>query len=514
LPSFNRFVSARRFRFKRGKCIKNKLLASENEGWGKVIVKEQAISAIHHFKRLSALLRLHPFEMETEGGRANERHRRAFLTALASGLSRVISISTGLISVPMTLRYLGTERYGLWMTISAIIAFLAFSDLGINNSLLNGIAKAYGRNDRVLARQYVSSAFFLLTAVALVLGAIFLVAYPWISWASIFRVHSTQAMSESGPAIAVFTGCFLLNIPVGIVTRVQSGYQDGFIANLWIALGSVLSLLLLLLVIHYHGSLALLVLAMAGSPILVLVLNGFVLFGIQRPWLIPSKRYVERGVSKDLMHLGGLFFILQLAGAIAFSSDNLVLARIIGPEAVTSYSVPCRLFSLISMVTMLIIAPLWPAYGEALERQDHRWIRKTLYQTLMISASVSVIMSTALVIWGPRIIHLWVGPGVTPSMLLLVGLGIWGVLLSVSSTLAVFLNGISVVRIQVIIASLGACTNIVLSVYLTHRVGIPGVVYGSILSQGFIVLLPYYCYMNRYINKRLPGIANKTSDGS
>lgn len=64
------------------------------------------------------------------------------------------------ISVPLTLRYLGTERYGLWMTISSVIAVLGFSDLGLNNGLLNGISQANGTNDRELARRYVSSAFF------------------------------------------------------------------------------------------------------------------------------------------------------------------------------------------------------------------------------------------------------------------------------------------------------------------------------------------------------------------
>ena len=193
------------------------------------------------------------------------------------------------------------------MTISAIIAFLAFSDLGINNSLINGIAKAYGRDDRILARQYVSSAFLILTIVAVVLGAIFAMLYPWIPWASFFRVHSSQAMSEAGPAMAVFTGCFLLNIPAGIVSRVQSGYQEGYVANLWLSLGSILSLLALLLVIHVHGSLALLVLALAGTPIVALLLNGVMQFGVQRPWLIPSVRYVEPAASRSLLHLGGLF---------------------------------------------------------------------------------------------------------------------------------------------------------------------------------------------------------------
>lgn len=445
-----------------------------------------------------------PHDTLTPEGRSKERYRRALLTSLASGLSRLISISAGLISVPLTLRYLGTERYGLWMTISAVIAFLGFSDLGINNGLLNGIAKAHGRDDRQLARQYVSSAFFLLIAIALFLGAVLAVTYPWIPWASFFRVHSALARAEAGPAVAVFAGCFLLNIPASIVSRVQSGYQEGFIANLWLSLGSALYLLSLLLVIHFHGSLALLVLAMAGAPILALLLNGAVQFGIQRPWLFPAWRYVKSGVSKNLVHLGGLFFVLQLSGAIGYSSDNIVLARIMGPEAVAQYSVPCRLFSLVAIACSFLVTPLWPAYGEALERHDHPWIRRTLLRSLIFVTGLSVVLSSALVVFGSRIIRLWVGPSIHPSALLLAGLGVSSVLYAVASTIGMFMNGLSIVRLQLIISSLAAFANIAISVYLTRRIGIPGVVYGSILSQGLVVAVPYIWYLRRYFKQSVP----------
>jgi O-antigen/teichoic acid export membrane protein len=392
------------------------------------------------------------------------------------------------------------------MTISSIIAFLGFSDLGINNGLLNGIAKAHGRDDRQLARQYVSSAFFLLVAIALVLGVAFAAAYPSIPWASFFRVHSAQAMAEAGPAVAVFTGCFLLNIPAGIVGRVQSGYQEGFIANLWIALGGILYLLSLLLVIRLHGSLALLVLAMAGAPILALLLNSAVEFGIQRPWLFPSWRQVKSGVSKDLLHLGGLFFILQVSGAIGYSSDNIVLDRILGPTAVTQYAVPSRLFNLVTMVSFFIITPLWPAYGEALERRDHPWIRRTLLRSVIIVGSGSVFLSSILVVFGARIIHLWVGPNIHPSFLLLMGLGMMSVLYSVGSTIGMFLNGLSVMRFQVITSSLAAVINIVISIYLTRRIGIPGVIYGSVISALFVVLIPCYWYLRRYFSRSVPAV--------
>lgn len=189
-------------------------------------------------RQTCAVLRLQPFDTATPEGRSKERYRRAFLATLASGLSKCISVGATLISVPLTLHYLGTERYGLWMTISSVIAVLGFSDLGINNGLLNAISRAHGEGDRELARQYVSSAFFFLSAVTLTLGLAFAAAYRWIPWGQVFRVQSPEALSETGPAVACFVGCFLLTIPGGIVNRVQVGYQDGLSANLGRPLGA------------------------------------------------------------------------------------------------------------------------------------------------------------------------------------------------------------------------------------------------------------------------------------
>ena len=106
-------------------------------------------------------------------------------------------------------------------------------------------------------------------------------------------------------------------------------------------------------------------------------------------------------------------------------------------------------------------------------------------------AGVSISLGTLLVIFGSRIIHVWVGSSIQTSPLLLVGLGIWSVVAAVSNAIAVFFNGLSIIRFQLLVASLGSLSNIALSVHLTHRIGISGVVYGSVLSQIF--------YIRRYL---------------
>ena len=174
----------------------------------------------------------------TEATRSAERHRRAFLTGGASTLARVVQVSTSLVTVPLTLKYLGNERFGLWMTISSVLAMAAFADFGVGNGVLNTVAKAFGRDDTEGIRNAVSSGFAVLNTIAALLLLSFFAIYRFVNWADFFRVVSPTARSEAGPALAVFAVCFALNISMDVVQRVQLGLQQGYRYGLWQLCGS------------------------------------------------------------------------------------------------------------------------------------------------------------------------------------------------------------------------------------------------------------------------------------
>lgn len=89
---------------------------------------------------LKGLMRLQPFDTSTQQGRSRERYRRAALTALASVAARAVTIVTSLLTVRLTIRYLGAERYGLWMTATSVVSLLMFADFGIGNGLMTNIS--------------------------------------------------------------------------------------------------------------------------------------------------------------------------------------------------------------------------------------------------------------------------------------------------------------------------------------------------------------------------------------
>ncbi|MFL5618857.1 MAG: lipopolysaccharide biosynthesis protein [Gemmatimonadaceae bacterium] len=449
--------------------------------------------------RVLGYVRLRPFSAQTAEDRSRERYRRLTLTALASMSAKGVKVLTALVSVPLTINYLGTERYGLWMTIGSLVTVLAFADLGLGNGLLNAISDADGRDDKALAGQYVSSAFVMLLSVSLLLAVALAVVYPLIDWGRIFNVTSARAVAEAGPAAAVFLCCFLVNLPAGVVQRIQLGYQEGFSNSLWEAAGSVLGLIGILFVTHYRAGLPWLVLAMAGGPTVALVLNAVVLFAVRRTYLRPSLRRADRATAITLFRVGMLFFVLQVVGAAAFFSDNLVAAHTLGAPAVTQYAVPMKLFDMVVLVCSFLLAPLWPAYGEAIARGDHRWAKRMLTRSLTGTLIGTSIASLCIVLGAGAFLRIWAGGAVHPPMILLVGFGIWTVLNCCGSAVAMFLNGVSAIRFQAVCAVAMGVSALTLKIVFARQFGLPGIIWGTIIAYSVCTAIPIAFYLPRLL---------------
>ncbi|MGI9091090.1 MAG: lipopolysaccharide biosynthesis protein [Gemmatimonadaceae bacterium] len=416
---------------------------------------------------------------------------------IAGASARLISVGTAIISVPLTLQYLGVERYGLWLTISSAVTIMGFADLGLNNGIISLLAEAHGRDDEPTARMYVSSAFVMLTGIALLLGASFWAAYPFVHWAHLFNVSSPLASREAGPAVAAFTVCFLLNIPLALADRAQMAYQETFMASMWQAAGSVVGLIAILIAIWLHAGLPWLVIAIAGAPAAATLLNNVDMFGRRYRWLRPRLRSATWIVMKKLAASGMLYFTLQAVGAFAYQADTLVIAHFLGAGEVPQYAVPLRLFMFVPVILSLVLRPLWPAYADAIARREAAWVRRTFLRITRVVLSFTVPVTLVLVLFGTKIIHLWVGNSITPSLILLVGCALWGVVTGLTESLAMLYNGANIIGYQVVSATIMGAANLGLSIYLVQRIGVSGPLYGSLIAVLLFTLTPAAFYVPR-----------------
>jgi O-antigen/teichoic acid export membrane protein len=436
-----------------------------------------------------------------EHARGTERNRRAMLTGSVATLARVVQIGTSLITVPLTLKYLGNERFGLWMTISSVLAMAAFADFGVGNGVLNTVSMAVGKDDLEGVRKAASSGFAVLSSIAVFLLAAFFSAFRFINWGDFFRVSSPIARIEAGPALAVFAACFALNISMDVVQRVQLGLQQGYRYSLWQLCGSTMGFIGVLFGIWLHVSLPVLVVAIAGAPIFATTLNAIHFFGFVRPDLRPSVSLVSRPVIAQIARLGGLFFVLQIVVAVSYSADNFIIARTLGAVNVPEYSIPQRMFAMITMMSGMLVAPLWPAYGEAISRGHIGWVRHTLQKSLLIVLGATSAASFVILLLSHWLIQWWVGSRIHPPLFLLVGLAIWTVLSCCGDALAAFMNGAGVIRFQMITASFFGIGCLTTKMFLVQRFGIIGVPWATIAAYSLLTVLPCSLYIPSFVRR-------------
>jgi O-antigen/teichoic acid export membrane protein len=406
-----------------------------------------------------------------------------------------------LLTVPLTLNYLGPERYGMWLTISSMIALLSFTDLGIGNGLLNAVTRTLARGEFEAGRRQISSAVVMLSLLAVLLAGIFVLSSPIISWAHVLAVSSPLATSEAGPAVSAWLACFLIGLPIGVVAQVRIARQESYIVHVTAAIGNVVAVGALLLVIITRQGVPSLVVAMAGPPLVAAAVNGILLFRRDAPSLRPSISLANPGVGFELLRTGFLFFVLQIAIAAAFTSDTLIVAQLVGPEAVAEYGVAFRLFMIPAGIVAIALSPLWPAYGEAILRGDIAWTRRTLARSMKAGLLISIPAAIVLVAFGQPILLIWVGPSVEPPFLLLLGLGIWIVQSAVGNSVAMLLNGAHEIRFQAGAAAVMAVVNVALSIWLTSRLGVAGVIWGTVIAYGALVLVPMAFYVPRVLRR-------------
>jgi O-antigen/teichoic acid export membrane protein len=404
---------------------------------------------------------------------------RSSLTGVATLLVRGLTIATGLITIPLTAQYLGVERYGMWLTLSSLLTWAGLVDFGLANSLTNVLATADGEQDRQKAQEAVSSAFWMLLALTLIIGLSGWLVFPQIPWNHLLNVRSPAALAEVDAAVFVTLGLILCRVLLSLPGQIYGAYQEGYLYQLWSILGSIVSITALFFAIALKSSTAVLLAAFFGCAFLTDIGAALHLFGQHRPWLKPAFSHFKWSSSKSLLNSGGQLWIEQVAGIIIFQTDLIIIAQLFGATTVASYGTAMRLFSLVLMIQSAFITPLWPAYRESLARGDIDWIAKTSKNSMYLSFFWATIVSMLIVIFSPIIITAWIGPQAVPNTLTLIALLFRTVTLALDQCIAVLCNGLGLLRLQAIFSPFFAATNLALALFLGHTIGISGVAWAT-----------------------------------
>jgi O-antigen/teichoic acid export membrane protein len=428
-------------------------------------------------------------------GRSRDRYRRIALTGGTSVVSRVLGVLGSLVTVPVTLHYLGPDRYGLWMTITSMTVLVSFADLGIANGVVTLLSSAIGRDDEDESRRVVTGSVTALIGAMCVSALVAAVAYPLVPWSRVYNVTSAAGIREAGPATLALLVVYIIGIPVSLVRKVRVALQEGYIDNWWSIGGSAVSIAAVLGVVAAQRGLVELILATAGVQLFALIANGVQLLAVQHPELRPRFDEEVRPIVTVILKTGAYFLFLQLCGALAYESNSLIVAQVRGSASVVDYALPMKLFMMVPLALGYIFTPMWPAFAEARSREDTGWVRTAFVRAEGLGLLLGIPCVTALAFAAQWLLTMWLHATVIVSTEYLVALSLWVLLTLLNGPMAMLLNGYGRLRFQAVVSGLMVVANVGLSIWLTISIGVSGVVWGSVISQGVFIVVPSLIYV-------------------
>jgi O-antigen/teichoic acid export membrane protein len=439
--------------------------------------------------------------------KGNERSLNAKKNILGSFFIRGVSILTNLLLVPLTISYINPTRYGIWLTLSSIIGWFSFFDIGFGNGLRNKFAEAIASNKVQEARIYVSTTYAILSIVISLLLISFLVINPNLNWASILNTPATMKEELTIVALIVFI-FFCLQFIFQLITTILSADQKPAKASFLNLLANLTSLcIIFILTKTTNGNLFYLALALGASPVLILIISSIWLYRTRYKFCAPSLKFVKFSYARGLFGLGAKFFIIQVAALAIYQTDNIVISQIFGPKEVTPFNIGFKYFGIVTMVFNIIISPLWSAYTEAYIKDDIAWIKNSVKKVILIWMLL-IIVTMLMLLFANKVFAIWIGNSVTIPFFLSLSLAIYVIINTWCSIFSYFLNGIGKVKLQFYSALFGALLNIPLSYIFAIKVGVPGVIISTCILGIFSAIwspIQYY----KIINKNAKGIWNK-----
>lgn len=417
----------------------------------------------------------------------HERSVKAKKNVALSFILKFIHIVAGIALVPLMLEYLGEENYGVWLTIASTILWFEFFDVGLGHGLRNKLAEAKAKGNVELSRKYVSTGYAVVGILSILFFSLSVGLNGVVNWADVLNT-TTVSESEVAAVVLVVTTGFSIRLVLSLLFAVLYADQRPALKNLIDTIVRVLILATIFLLIKWPSlgeqSLVMVGAVFTGIPLLLSLGFSLVLFNTKYKEIAPKISEVEFSLVRDLMGIGGSFFIIQICATIVYSTDNMIISHLFSPASVTPYEVAHKYFAMALMAFGIVMQPVWSAVTEAYSMADLNWIKKSV--NALIKLWILVVLGLAVMLLAsPLVYKLWLSDKLTIPFSLS---AFWAAFVAVQALNMIFVqvvNGIGKVRLQMIIGILGAAVNIPLSIFLARNMGmgITGVVAATLSTQ-------------------------------
>ncbi len=347
-----------------------------------------------------------------------ESLRRGYYVNLAFGYGQVaIAIGTGLVMMPLYVKYIGVNLFGAWNAIASIVTWVSILDTGISGIIQQRSASTVTSNDRNAYAQVIWVAALsglMLMGAVLICGFALLPAVAALG-ARLLPEHALELsrafkVSLAGLALTIFgfNGNALL--------QGRHRFTASGIVNLGSSLIGALVTLVLLLV--GFGVMAIAAGTLARGTVFGLGAWSILLLDRNEPAPRENRSLLREMTVTSLYTFGG-----RALAVIGGNIDSFLIATIISPFEAGKYAVAKRLFD---ALRMLMERPYQSA-GPVVSSKSAAYSpaeKIRLVQKMILGPAVCALLAiVGLCRYADTILEYWVGPviQVEPDLLATIG---------------------------------------------------------------------------------------------
>lgn len=416
-----------------------------------------------------------------------------------------IALSISFFSTPLFIAYFNDNKVlGVWYTLLSVLIWFLNFDLGIGNGIRNQLTKAIVRNDRHEIRQVLSSGLFSTGIVTIILTAIGILLLLAFDLNSLFGISTEIVRCEVlfRSTLVVFLA-LMIRFSLTFVSSIFFSLQKSAVNNFLALCVSVLQLLYVLCFRFSNAEDALLHLSVAYlliSNLPIIIAGCFVFMDVLKDCR-PRVKYVDRQTIRQVMGIGGVFFACQVLYMLIVNTNEFLITRIFGPQYTTEYTFYYKITSLVSMVVMLALTPVWSVVTKAQEEKNYNWLWKLL-KAIERGGLVVVALQFVMLPFLPFIMNIWLGKGtIVVELATALSFVCFGSVFAYSSMLSTIVCGMARMKLQLICYLVGVALKFIVVIGLSNVIG----GWEIVVWSNVFVLLPYCILqqidLNRYLQK-------------
>lgn len=396
----------------------------------------------------------------------------------ASYIGVLASIAYSLALVPIGLRYLGAEQFGLWMLLLQASGYLSLIEMGVFGSVARILIDYKDSKG--------SSAYVEVVAAGsaiLVIQGVLITGICWLLAPLVIRGFIIpEALHDTATYLFIFLGLSAgLATCFKIFSAILYANQRIDLVVLFQATSPLLSLAIIwpLLAAGY----GLKALPWSFLPPVIL-LSAISWIACHRLGLLPSKtRFSDIRFARvrELFKLGADFFLINIGAQLLEASQLMIVSRTMGLTAVATWSVSTKLFALLYQLTSKVENTAVVFFSEMMVRGEQAKLQVSFRKMYQFTGSLAVCGMLAAVAVNPYFVTVWAGTDVLwPSInnWLIAALLILNLLLRCHTDFAMHTKQIGLLRYLYFFESLAF---VIIALWAAPRLGFAGISAAAIL---------------------------------